>query len=400
MIQIEPSKDDKEKIRKWMGTARYLYNKVLDAVENQGMRRNEFHLRNRWSLEKSILKDSAMTESEKTWLLQTPKHIRDGAVRDLMKAYDAEFAKKKLNPKHYFKMTFKTKKKGSSISLDPIAFSKASQKYKTDALNSFRIYTSYLKDPIAFSVRDGKDIDFKNIKMECRLSMSKTGKFYIHVPYDKPMSAQASENQGGEASTSQTAKVASVDPGVSPFMCVWSPEVGQCYQIGKGDKKWLEKWVLKANNVLELSKKHPYRSIRSKYAKAYQRLRVRINDRIKDMHIKTALFLVKTFDTILYPDFRIKSMVEKNLKRKIRKRTVRDLYNWSFYKFKTILQSKAEEHGKTFILCNEAYTSKTCTNCGNLNRELSGRKVYDCGKCHVVYDRDVGGARNIYLKNH
>jgi len=48
---------------------------------------------------------------------------------------------------------------------------------------------------------------------------------------------------------------------------------------------------------------------------------------------------------------------------------------------------------------NESYTSKTCGRCGNINKELGSSKSYKCSKCHLEIDRDVNGARNIYLKN-
>ena len=48
---------------------------------------------------------------------------------------------------------------------------------------------------------------------------------------------------------------------------------------------------------------------------------------------------------------------------------------------------------------NEAYTSKTCSECGYLKRNLGGSKVYHCDECGSVMDRDVNGAKNIFLKN-
>ena len=42
--------------------------------------------------------------------------------------------------------------------------------------------------------------------------------------------------------------------------------------------------------------------------------------------------------------------------------------------------------------------SKTCTNCGELHRNLGGSKTFCCPKCKVVLDRDANGARNILLK--
>ena len=48
-------------------------------------------------------------------------------------------------------------------------------------------------------------------------------------------------------------------------------------------------------------------------------------------------------------------------------------------------------------ICTEEYTSKTCGRCGELN-DVKALDVYSCNKCKLVIDRDVNGARNIYIK--
>ena len=49
----------------------------------------------------------------------------------------------------------------------------------------------------------------------------------------------------------------------------------------------------------------------------------------------------------------------------------------------------------TFKLINERYTSKMCSCCGN----LGGADIYTCQECHMTIDRDINGARNIYVKS-
>ena len=48
---------------------------------------------------------------------------------------------------------------------------------------------------------------------------------------------------------------------------------------------------------------------------------------------------------------------------------------------------------------NEAYTLKTCSECGYVKHNLGGSKVFDCDEYGGVMDRDVNGAKNIFLKN-
>jgi IS605 OrfB family transposase len=410
-IQIFPSKDDKATLREWFGTTRYTYNMALDATERQGMSKNEFRLSDKFVIKKNVLKNGRLDPNVQEWLLNTPKHVRHGAIRDLKKAYTTEFSKCAADPKHHFQMKFKSKKNVSSIEIDSTFISVAG-KYENDAENSFRLYPTFLKSPILYNLEQSNGIQIKYLKTIFRMSMTKTGKFYIHVPYEKPKSVvpgnvQGSESQGGLGKepmgqmpkTTTNAKVASVDPGVSPFACIWSPTSNECYQAGWKDKFTLEKWVCEADRLLDLAQTFPIRNIRKRYRKVYNEHREKMMNKVLDMHKKVACFLVKNFDVILYPKFEIKSMVKKDFKRKIRKRTVRNLYNWNFYKFKKQLEYKAEECGKKLFLVSEAYTSKTCTHCGNLHGSLGGSKVYKCSECGVIYDRDIGGARNIFLRN-
>ena len=71
----------------------------------------------------------------------------------------------------------------------------------------------------------------------------------------------------------------------------------------------------------------------------------------------------------------------------------------SQYKFRMKLINKAKIFGTTIILCKENYTSKTCTNCGNIKHDLGASKIYKCSKCSIILDRDYNGARNIMLRN-
>jgi putative transposase len=74
-----------------------------------------------------------------------------------------------------------------------------------------------------------------------------------------------------------------------------------------------------------------------------------------------------------------------------------NLLNLQHYRFKERLRFKCVEYSSKLVDCTEEYTSKTCTRCGTLN-EVGSSEVYRCSKCNLTIDRDVNGARNIYLK--
>jgi putative transposase len=78
----------------------------------------------------------------------------------------------------------------------------------------------------------------------------------------------------------------------------------------------------------------------------------------------------------------------------------RTMYNLSFYEFKERLKNKGIEKNCEIVIRPEYYTSKTCTKCGNIKRNLKGSdRTYNCENCKLTIDRDYCGARNIMLRN-
>jgi len=87
----------------------------------------------------------------------------------------------------------------------------------------------------------------------------------------------------------------------------------------------------------------------------------------------------------------------KSYKRKINKTTVRGLLCLSHYKFRERLKQLAKRTGNNVIEVSEAYTSKTCGSCGHMDENLGGKKTFECS-CGYKCDRDIHGARNIYIR--
>ena len=63
------------------------------------------------------------------------------------------------------------------------------------------------------------------------------------------------------------------------------------------------------------------------------------------------------------------------------------------------MEEACKRCNKNLYIVDESYTSCTCTNCGNMKKNLGGDEVYRCGNCKIEVDRDVNGARNILIKN-
>ena len=126
-------------------------------------------------------------------------------------------------------------------------------------------------------------------------------------------------------------------------------------------------------------------------------MKKRIRHLVDELHKKLATWLCQNYAAVLIPEFGVQQMVQKG-KRKIGKKTSKAMLLWSHYRFRQRLLHKSREYNCKMIVCNEAYTSKTCGLCGVLHEALGGRKTFCCPSCKGVLDRDANGARNILLR--
>ncbi len=120
-------------------------------------------------------------------------------------------------------------------------------------------------------------------------------------------------------------------------------------------------------------------------------------------------WLCANYRVVLLPKFQTSQMVKKPEKntwlprrwRKINSTTARGMLTWAHFRFRQRLLAKQREYPQfQVIVCDEAYTSKTCGQCGELHHKLGGGKIFRCPNptCGFVSPRDVNGARNITLR--
>ncbi len=176
--------------------------------------------------------------------------------------------------------------------------------------------------------------------------------------------------------------------GYDPSGKVWEwgkQDIGRIYRLCHVVDKLQSKWS--GNNV-----RHKQRY---QLQRAARRIRSRIRNLIDEVHKKLSKWLCDAYDVILLPIFETSKMVRRG-QRKIRSKTVRAMVTWSHYRFRQRLLYKSSLYnGSRVILCDEAYTSKTC---GHIHQKLGGSKTFRCPVCEYVIDRDVNGARNILLR--
>ena len=149
-------------------------------------------------------------------------------------------------------------------------------------------------------------------------------------------------------------------------------KVSRKYCINKCDKHNKTKNIIKLERQIKLI----YRSLKN----------IRIN------HIRKFVsdLVKKQPQYISIEDLNVKGMMKN-------KHLAKDIANCSFYTIKEHLIRKAKERLIAIRLVERFYpSSKTCSNCGNYNKDLKlSQRVYHCSNCQEKIDRDFNASLNI-----
>ena len=214
--------------------------------------------------------------------------------------------------------------------------------------------------------------------------LSEEGRWYLCVTYR-------------ETTTKPPAgpmRVVALDPGVRDFLTYFS-ETGFGW-LGHQSINRIQRLCVYLDRLVSRIATCAVRRKKRTMRRAANQIRRRIRHLVKELHSKTAHFLVSNFDVILLPCFDTSEMTLRH-QRKIRKKSVRQMLTLSHYKFKQRLLAKAEQFGKHVIIVNEAYTSKTVSWTGEEKKKLGGSKIITAEDGTSMH-RDLNGARGILVR--
>ena len=358
-IRIYPTPPQRKLLKQWMGTRRYVYNKVLSAIKNDKENINFMDLRNKHVTARN-------NETLKAWEREVPKDIRAGAIRDLVKNYMTAFSLLKKGNITHFQMSYCKKKDTPSIEIPKSAI-------QWDKKKGFSIYKTYPLGDIKASKKQSKK-DYTEINHDCRL-LFKNNLWHIVIPLKRKRERTAHIRK----------KICSLDPGITTFQTVYSPD--RIYKFQR-DPVVLKQLQIKLDKMQSLRGKKYIG--KQHYKRREKKLYQRQENLIDDLHYKTAKKLTFEFQIILLPIFENQKMVKKG------KRICRNLLQLKHFLFQQRLKEQCLQ--SELRICTEEYTSKTCGWCGKVNI-LKNYDVYECLECHIKIDRDINGARNIFIKN-
>lgn len=386
-FQIYPNSEQKQILFNWMNECTKLYNYCVKIYNEDS---TQFNLN--YTKMKLIIFNNLYGETIKP----APYDILTDEVRSFCSNIKSCLTNLKNNNINHFKITNKNVYQSQSILIP------------TKSINNKGIFTSLLKQMNGFD-----KININDIKGDCRLIYDHYfNKFYLKCPMYFDIKNIDKRN-----------KIVALDPGEKIFMTYYS--FNNCGMIGYDIKNKIllyESKIRKIQRIIANKKIKNRKRLKIRLRKYYKK----IKNIVKELHNKTALYLVKNYDKILLPSFETSYMIKcfgkKYIKQKLEelkdtsseekrneikkifkkkrlsKRVKFVLNNLSHYKFKQHLKHKCEEYGCELQIVTEEYTSRCCTNC-SIQSDNYRKRQKICHNCNLCIDRDVNGSRNILIKN-
>lgn len=368
--EINPTEEQKVRIRRTIGTCRYVYNFYLGhnkALHDNGekfMTGKDFSL---W-LNNKYIPDNP----DKTWIREVYSKAVKKSIEDGCTAFTRFFKHQSDFPK--FKKKGKSDVKMYFVRNNPKDCQCERHRLKIPTLGWIRIkekgYIPTTKD--GYMIRSGT------------VSV-KAGRFYVSVLVEIPdVNIDNSSNEG-----------IGIDLGMKDFAIISNGKTYRNINKSAGLKK-LEKQLIREQR--SLSRK--YESLKKgestqraniqKQKLKVQKLHHKMDNIRTDYINKTIAEIVKTKPSyITIEDLNVKGMMKNRCLSKA-------VASQKFYEFRTRLKAKCDENGIELRVADRFYpSSKTCHHCGSVRKNLKlSDRIYRC-ECGYVADRDFNAALNL-----
>lgn len=368
--EINPTEEQKARIRRTIGTCRYVYNFYLGhnkALHDNGekfMTGKDFSL---W-LNNEYIPDNP----DKTWIREVYSKAVKKSIEDGCTAFTRFFKHQSDFPK--FKKKGKSDVKMYFVRNNPKDCQCERHRLKIPTLGWVRIkekgYIPTTKD--GYMIRSGT------------VSV-KAGRFYVSVLVEIPdINIDNNSNEG-----------IGIDLGLKDFAIVSNGKTYRNINKSAGLKK-LEKQLIREQRSLSRKYENLKKGESTQRANIQkQKLKVQKlhhkMDNIRTDHInKTIAEIVKIKPSyITIEDLNVKGMMKNRCLSKA-------VASQKFYEFRTRLKAKCDENGIELRVADRFYpSSKTCHHCGSVKKNLKlSDRIYRC-ECGYVADRDLNAALNL-----
>ena len=368
--EINPTEEQKARIRKTIGTCRYVYNFYLG--HNKALHDNGEKFMTGKSFSLWLNNEYIPDNPDKTWIREVYSKAVKKSIEDGCAAFTRFFKHQSDFPK--FKKKGKSDVKMYFVRNNPKDCQCERHRLKIPTLGWVRIkekgYIPTTKD--GYMIRSGT------------VSV-KAGRFYVSVLVEIPdINIDNNLNEG-----------IGIDLGLKDFAIVSNGKTYRNINKSAGLKK-LEKQLIREQRSLSRKYENLKKGESTQRANIQkQKLKVQKlhhkMDNIRTDHInKTIAEIVKTKPSyITIEDLNVKGMMKNRCLSKA-------VASQKFYEFRKRLKAKCDEKGIELRVADRFYpSSKTCHHCGSIRKNLKlSDRIYRC-ECGYVADRDLNAALNL-----
>ena len=368
--EINPTEEQKVRIRKTIGTCRFIYNFYL--AHNKELHENGKKFMSSSQFRVWLNNEYLPSHPEYSWIKEAYSKSVTQAVNNGQTAFEKFFDHKSAFPK--FKKKGRSDVKMYFVRNNPKDCHCERHRLKIPSLGWVRIKEKgYIP-----TTKDGNVIKSGHVSI-------KADRYYVSVLIEIPDKTSANNSSEGIG----------IDLGLKDFAIVSN---GKTYKnINKSAKlKKLEKKLVREQRSLsrkyenlkkgESTQKRNIQKQRLKIQKLHQRI-----DNIRTDYInKTIAEIVKTKPSyITIEDLNVSGMMKNKYLSKA-------VASQKFYEFKTKLQAKCKENGIELRIVGRWFpSSKTCHCCKSIKKDLKlSDRVFKCD-CGYIEDRDFNAALNL-----
>jgi len=343
--RISPTSSQKELIAKHIGSSRFVYNLALET-------KNIAYLGSKHNFSPfDLIKQLPELKKECEWL----KEVNSQSLQQSIQNMDIAFKK-------FFKGAgfpkFKSKHKGRQYFSVP----------QNVIVENGSLIIPKFKEGIDIVLHRA----IKGTIKSATISVTPTGKYFASILVDTNEIAPP-KKPINESTT------IGLDLGIKDFAITSGGEVFE-------NPKYLRKAQSKLKYVQRKYSKYKGKKTKKKLTLLHEKV---VNKR-KDFLHKTSTKLIRENQTICLEDLNVAGMVKNH-------NLAQAISDVSWSTFVTMLEYKADWYGKNILRIGRfAPSSKTCSNCGNINKELTLKdREWTCKSCNSVLDRDVNASINI-----
>ncbi|KQL36493.1 transposase [Bacillus sp. FJAT-25509] len=358
-VRLRPTKEQEIQLWKSVGTARWAYNWALSKQEESYKNGGKFISEGLLRKELTVLKQT----DELSWLFEVSNNITKQAIKDLCRAYKKFF--KGLADKPRFKSRKKSKPsfyndnvkllvKGNKVLIEKVGWVVASE-----IIQDVKFYNPRIS-------HDGKywylSVGIEELKPTVELTD-------VSLGIDVGIKELAVCSDGTrKKNINKTSTVRRSEKRLRRLQ----GQVSRKYEMNKEGNRFV-----KTSNIIKIEKKIQH---------IYRRLSI---IRLNHLHQSTCEIVKTKPCRIVIESLNIKGMMKnKHLSKAIAKQCL--------FEFKRQIQYKCEKYNIALVEANKWYpSSKTCSSCGKLKKDLKlSDRLYKC-ECGYEIDRDLNAAINL-----